>query len=250
MRPVCPWMKGLQSKAEGMTACKTTGRTSKHRNGEQWRTTIWCEVMAHWQCRLNLQCCMFFIWFNTLRLYLIAWIRGNLSGSVSSSQIARKVSPLGSVILIKLMRREKFFCMMRNVASVGILSVGIVLTSTEILNGIWSCWVWMEAMAILPGLSSRKWMVPHEPASLLSAFIAGPDWSGDRCFRNKILDCCKTHFAQSCTRSMTDTHNIEWSHAMHSSQLSTQQLVQRTATWQGHNQKKARTTKVHRGFQN
>ena len=95
-------MKGLQSKAEGMSACKTTGRTSKHRNGEQWQTTIWCEVMAHWQCRLNLQCCTFFIWFHTVRLYLIAWTRGNLSGSASSRQIAQKVSPLGSVILIKL----------------------------------------------------------------------------------------------------------------------------------------------------
>ena len=179
MRPVCPWMKGLQSKAEGMTACKTTGRTSKHRNGEQWRTTIWCEVMAHWQCRLNLQCCTFFIWFNTLRLYLIAWIRGNLSGSVSSSQIARKVSPLGSVILIKLMRREKFFTMMNKVASVDIFSVGIMLTSTAILNGIKSCWVWMEAMAMLPGYpSSRKRMVPREPGSLFSEFIAVLDDRG------------------------------------------------------------------------
>jgi hypothetical protein len=48
---------------------------------------------------------------------------------------------------------------------------------------------------------------------------------------------------------MADTNNIEWSHAMNSSQLSAQQLVQRTATWQGHNQKKARTTLM-KQFQN
>ena len=206
MRPVCPWMKGLQSKAEGMTACKTTGRTSKHRNGEQWRTTIWCEVMAHWQCRLNLQCCTFFIWFNTLRLYLIAWIRGNLSGSVSSRQIARKVSPLGSVILIKLMRWEKFFIMMSKVASVDIFSVGIMLTSTAILNGIRSYWLWMEAMAILPGYaSSRKRIVPREPASLLSGFIVDFQWSRDRRFQNKILNTASNPISHKSARDVWET---------------------------------------------
>ena len=30
-----PRMKGLQSEADGMTACKTTWRSLKHRNGEQ-----------------------------------------------------------------------------------------------------------------------------------------------------------------------------------------------------------------------
>ena len=37
---------------------------------------------------------------------------------------------------IKLMRREKFFSMMTKVTSVDIFSVGIMLTSTAILNGI------------------------------------------------------------------------------------------------------------------
>lgn len=148
---------------------------------------IWSKPIEHWHGRLNLQCCHF-CWSNTLSLYLIAWIRGNPSGSVSSSQTARQISPLGSVILIKLMRREKFFSMMRKVASVDIFSVGIMLTSTAILNGIRSCRLWMEAMAILPGYpSSKKRMVPCEPGSLLSAFIAGFQWSGDRRFQNKIL---------------------------------------------------------------
>ena len=34
-RQARPRMKGLQSEADGMTACKTTWRSLKHRNGEQ-----------------------------------------------------------------------------------------------------------------------------------------------------------------------------------------------------------------------